>query len=120
LLLGDNDMSMKIWFVNDDYFGEGQITLLFAKGPDKIANWFSGPNRTNYFQHVATVTSNQKLEHIYAATQSINVLWKLTAPEWLVPLDKLPLRSMSMGDIIEEDGVFHIVDVVGFTYFSNG
>jgi hypothetical protein len=52
------------------------------------------------------------LDRAYALTQSVN--WDWAENEGITALNKTETRSTSMGDVIEIDGEFWVVAIIGF------
>jgi hypothetical protein len=63
------------------------------------------------FDLVAEIDTND-VDKAYALSQNINDLW--TTHEGVTPLKGLKLRSTSVGDIIEIDGMYNRCEMMGW------
>ncbi len=61
---------------------------------------------------VAEIDTND-VNKAYELSQNINDLW--TTHKGVTPLKGLKLRSTSVGDIVEIDGVFHRCEMIGWS-----
>jgi len=64
------------------------------------------------FKLVAEIDTND-LYRAYALSQNVDSLW--TTNEGVTPLNGLKIRSTSIGDIVEVDGMFHRCEMTGWS-----
>lgn len=66
-----------------------------------------------FYVEVAEVEGDSP-EYAFRWTQNIDDAWSDTPAEGVMPIGKGPFRSTSVGDIVEQDGVFKLVSALGF------
>lgn len=66
-----------------------------------------------FFHHVAEIEGGD-LNFAFRSTQNIDEAWGDAPAEGVKPVGSGPFRSTSVGDIIEQDGVYSLVSSFGF------
>ncbi|TLX15942.1 hypothetical protein [Rhizobium sp. MHM7A] len=66
-----------------------------------------------FYVEVAEIDSDSP-EYAFRYTQNIDEAWSDPPAEGVKPIGEGPFRSTSVGDLVEQDGVFKLVSSIGF------
>lgn len=108
----DWERSHKTDFHTNLTFPVGSVAEVLVEG-DKVFDSAKDAFNNGLYTEVAEIDGDD-LEFVFRYTQNIDAAWSEPPMDGVKPIGEGPFRSTSVGDIVEQDGVFKLVCLMGY------